>query len=157
MHGRTDIASAEDVGASDAAAIDAVVADFYALFDNRNGLAPLLDAPHRVFARDAVIVRRDGEALSTMTLDAFLAPRRAWLSDGTLAGFHEWETDARTSVAGGIATRLSRYRKQGLRHGTAIDGSGAKSLQLVRTPDGWRIAAVLWEDGADIDWRDATR
>lgn len=141
--------------AAEPAAIDAVVAAFYALFDNRVGLSPLLDAPHRLFTADARIVRRDGTASVSMSLDAFLAPRRRWLRDGTLAGFHEWETQARTSIAGGIATRLSRYRKRGLREGVAIEGEGAKSLQLVLTADGWRIASVLWEDGAEVRWQDA--
>ncbi|WP_205289373.1 DUF4440 domain-containing protein [Lysobacter sp. TY2-98] len=138
-------------------AIDAVVAAFYALFDNRAGLSPELDTPHAVFARDAVIVRRDGDAVATMSLDEFLAPRRRWLADGTLLDFHEWETQSRTFVADGIATRLSRYRKQGRRDGVAIDGEGAKSLQLARTADGWRIAAVLWQDGDAVAWREAAR
>ncbi|WP_133478434.1 DUF4440 domain-containing protein [Cognatilysobacter segetis] len=137
---------------SDVAAIDALVAAFYALFDNRDAPSPLLDAPHRVFLPGATVTRRDGDTASTLTLDAFLAPRRAWLADGTLTGFHEWETAERTHVAGGIATRRSRYRKRGRRDGVAIDGAGVKSLHLVRTGDGWRIAAVLWEDGDDLDW-----
>lgn len=149
---------AEDsaVGAAvspDAAAIDALVAAFYGLFDNRDGLSPLLDAPTRVFLPEATILRRDGDAYVAMTLDAFLAPRRRWLSDGTLVRFHEWETQASTRLAGGLATRLSRYRKEGLRDGVRVDGEGAKSLHLVLTPGGWRIAHVAWEDGEGHDWR----
>ncbi|TZF84257.1 DUF4440 domain-containing protein [Cognatilysobacter lacus] len=136
------------------AAIDALVAAFYAMFDNRNGASPLLATPEHVFLPDALIVRRDGDRVACMHLDGFIGPRRAWLSDGTLSGFHEWETASRTAVAGDIATRLSAYRKQGLRDGTAFDGEGAKSLQLVRAPAGWRIASVLWQDGGP-DWRDA--
>lgn len=135
------------------AAIDAVVASFYAVFDNRRGLSPQIDAPLEVFLPAARILRRDGDAWAAMTLEDFLAPRRRWLADGTLVDFHEWETAASTHVAGGIATRLSRYRKAGLREGVALDGEGTKSLQLVRTAAGWRIASVLWEDGAGLDWR----
>ena len=135
-------------GSQEAAAIDAVVAAFYSMFDNRDGPSPLLAAPERVFLREARIVRRDGDDVLSMALEDFLAPRRRWLSDGTLAGFHEYETAASTSVAGGIAVRRSRYRKQGLRDGVSFDGDGAKALQLVRTAAGWRIASVLWDDGA---------
>ena len=149
-------ASRDDVR-PDVVAIDAVVADFYALFDNRDGLSVLLDAPERVFAPGAVVTRRDGDALATMDVAAFLAPRRAGLADGTLRDFHEYETAARTSVAGGIATRRSCYRKQGLRDGLAIDGEGVKSLHLARTVDGWRITTVLWEDGAGLAWHEASR
>ncbi|GAB1594776.1 hypothetical protein [Lysobacter claricitrinus] len=147
-----------DVAASDeVAAIDAVAAAFYALFDNRDGLSALLDAPDHIFLRDATIARRDQDATSLMSLDAFLAPRRAWLADGTLVDFHEWETQSRTFIAGDIATRLSGYRKSGWRSGVAIDGVGMKSLQFVRTPAGWRIASVLWQDGGDIAWHEASR
>jgi hypothetical protein len=147
-----------DAAASvEVAAIDAVVAAFYSLFDNRDGLSPLLDAPQRLFVDDAMILRRDDSTIDAMPLDAFLAPRRRWLADGTLLDFCEWETHAHTAIAGGIATRRSRYRKRGLRHGVRIDGEGAKALQLVRTANGWRIASVLWEDGADLDWQDISR
>lgn len=143
------------IGSASSAAIDAIVAAFYALFDNRQGLSPLIDAPQQLFLREATILRRDGDAIEVMSLDAFLAPRRRWLSDGTLVDFREWEVEARTTVAGGIATRTSRYRKRGLRDGVAFDGEGAKALQLVRTAQGWRIASVLWEDGAGLGWQDA--
>ncbi|MGY3266146.1 hypothetical protein [Lysobacter sp. HA35] len=142
-----------DAAASDeVAAIDALIAAFYSLFDNRDGLSPLLRTPERVFLPDVTIVRRDADAISVMSLHDFIKPRRAWLADGTLVDFHEWETQSRTFVAGDIATRLSRYRKQGFRSGVAIDGEGAKSLQLVCTEAGWRIASVLWQDGGDLDW-----
>ena len=144
-----DIATATDA----VAAIDAVVAAFYALFDNRRGASPALDTPGCIFRDDAVIVRHDGASVSVMSLDAFLAPRREWLRDGTLVDFHEWETEARTFVAGDVATRLSRYRKSGRRGAVAVDGGGLKSLQLVHTAVGWRIASVLWQDGDDA-WRE---
>lgn len=139
--------------AADVAAVDALAAAFYALFDNRGGPSQSLDAPLHVFVRDAVIVRREAETTLSMTLEAFLAPRRRWLADGTLVDFHEAETDARTFIAGDIATRLSRYRKHGRRDGAPVDGEGVKSLQCVRTAEGWRIASVTWQDGAGLDWR----
>ena len=141
---------------SEVAAIAAVVAAFYSLFDNRDGLSPLLDTLHRVFIDGASIVRREGDAIEVTSLDAFLAPRRRWLADGTMVDFHEWEIHAATAIAGGIATRRSRYRKRGLKNGVPIDGEGAKALQLVRVAQGWRVASVLWEDGAGLDWQDAS-
>ncbi|WP_133501030.1 DUF4440 domain-containing protein [Cognatilysobacter terrigena] len=152
----TTTAPRHDATASDeVVAIDALAAAFYALFDNRQGLSPLLDSPQALFLHDAVIVRRDGDVMTAMSLDAFLTPRRRWLSDGTLVDFHEFETQSRTFVADGIATRLSRYRKQGQRDDQRIDGEGAKSLHLVRTEAGWRIASVVWQDGDDVAWREA--
>ena len=33
--------------------------------------------------------------------------------------------------------------------GEPFTGRGAKSVQLVRTSDGWRISAVAWDDERD--------
>lgn len=139
------------------AAIDAHVAAFFALFDNRAGRVPGFDDAAALFLPDAVIVRRDGDDVQAMSLEAFLAPRLRWLADGTLVDFHEWEMAASTSIADGIATRRSRYRKQGLQHGRAIDGEGAKAIQLVLTGSGWRIASIVWQDGDGVDWLDHAR
>ena len=47
---------------------------------------------------------------------------------------------------GNIAQRWCRYRKAGVLDGVAFEAEGWKSLQCVRTPQGWRIASVAWDD-----------
>ena len=68
------------------------------------------------------------------------------LTDGTLTDFHEWETGASTQVLRGSASRHSTYAKSGFQNGAPYAGSGAKFIQLVRKQQGWRIAAIAWED-----------
>lgn len=128
------------------AGVDEVVRAFFSLFDNRTGEAIQAEQVERIFHPQASITKRTADQVEVMTLETFLAPRRKLLSEGRLKDFHEWEVEAETHGAGGIATRLGRYRKEGLLDGQAYSGEGRKSIQLVRTEGGWRITAVLWED-----------
>jgi hypothetical protein len=132
----------------DTAEIDAVVARFYAAFDNRGGRAPASDELRELFAPGASITRVSGEGADTWDVDAFIAPRAAMLSDGSLSDFHEWETEAETTVLDNIASRRSRYAKDGRLGGAPYAGAGRKFIQLCRVDGRWRIAAVLWEDDA---------
>jgi len=86
------------------------------------------------------------DEVAVWDLDAFIAPRAAMLSDGTLTGFHEWETEGRTLVAGNIASRASRYAKAGLLKGADYRGAGRKFIQFHRRDGRWLISSVLWED-----------
>lgn len=128
------------------AAIDALVADFYAAFDNRGGRNSAADRLIDMFLPEAIIVRAGATGVETMTVETFIAPRARMLADGTLTDFHEWETDASTQVRHGIASRHSTYAKSGRRGGAPYAGSGAKFIQLVRKQQAWRIAAIAWED-----------
>lgn len=135
-----------EVDQYDEAAIDALVADFYAAFDNRGGRRCAADRLIDVFLPEAMIVRAGATGVETMTVETFIAPRARMLADGMLADFHEWETGASTQVLRGIASRHSTYAKSGWRNGAPYAGSGAKFIQLVRKQQGWRIAAIAWED-----------
>jgi hypothetical protein len=126
--------------------IEALIAAFYAAFDNRDGRAPGLDGLRALFIDTATITRVSGDAVERWDPDAFIAPRRALLTDGTLTDFHEWEVEGRTTVLADIASRWSTYRKQGTLHGAPYDGGGDKFIQLYRRDGRWRINAVLWQD-----------
>lgn len=71
---------------------------------------------------------------------------RRLLTDGRLVDFSEWETSERTEIAGDIASRFSEYRKSGTLDGEPFDGGGTKTIQFVRTSQGWRISALAWYD-----------
>lgn len=128
--------------------IDRVIAAFFAAFDNRSGAAPGLAALPGLFLPGAIIVKRAAGVAEAMTVDQFIAPRAALLTGGRLVDFHEWETEAETTLADGLALRVSRYRKAGVMDGAAMAGGGRKHTSLVRTEAGWRIASVTWEDNA---------
>lgn len=109
---------------SDQQAIDGVIGAFFAAFDNRGGRAPDIEGLRALFLPGAVIVKRTGEAAEAMDVEAFIAPRAALLTGDRLTDFHEWETEARTAIAGGLATRWSPYAKSGHLNGAPTNGTG---------------------------------
>ncbi len=105
-----------------------------------------MDRLRSLFLPGAAIVRTGATGVEMMTVETFIAPRDRMLADGTLTDFHEWETGASTQVLRDIACRHSTYMKSGKHHGAPYAGSGAKLIQMVRDKQGWRIAAIAWED-----------
>jgi hypothetical protein len=128
------------------AEIDALIRRYYAAFDNRDGRVPDLGELRSLFAVGACITRVSSTAVDFWTVDEFITPRIDWLTKGTLSDFHEWETRARTTVLGDIASRESWYCKAGTSDGAPFAGEGRKFIQLYRTAERWLIASVLWQD-----------
>ncbi|MFD4871535.1 DUF4440 domain-containing protein [Streptomyces sp. NPDC058412] len=127
------------------AEIDRVTAEFFGAFDNRGGRAADVERIRRLMLPGGVVVKT-GPDFTACTVDEFIEPRRLLLSGGRLAEFSEWETSERTEIAGDIASRFGEYRKSGILDGEPFEGGGTKTIQFVRTPDGWRIAAFSWYD-----------
>jgi hypothetical protein len=125
--------------------IDALTAEFFGAFDNRGGKAADVDRIRRLVLPGGVIVTT-APKFTVYTVDEFIEPRRRLLSDGRLVEFSEWETSERTEVAGDIASRFGEYRKSGVLDGEPFEGVGTKTIQFVRTADGWRITAFAWHD-----------
>ncbi|GHI01949.1 hypothetical protein AQI88_17410 [Streptomyces cellostaticus] len=126
--------------------IDAVTAEFFGAFDNRDGKAADVERLRRLVLPGGVIVMT-GPDFTVYTVEEFIEPRRRMLADGRLVAFSEWETSERTQIVGDIASRVAEYRKSGILNGEPFEGGGTKTIQFVRTPDGWRISALAWYDG----------
>ncbi|WP_030712135.1 DUF4440 domain-containing protein [Streptomyces sp. NRRL F-2580] len=127
------------------AEIDVVTAEFFGAFDNRGGQAADVGRIRRLMLPGAAIVKT-GPDFTPYTVDEFIEPRLLLLSGGRLAEFSEWETSERTEIAGDIASRFGEYHKSGILDGEPFEGGGTKTIQFVRTPEGWRIAAFSWYD-----------
>ena len=126
--------------------IDEVIAAFYAAFDNRGSRPVHTDRLIELFAPEARVVRLSDGVIHSWSVNDFILPREAMLSDGTLTNFHEWETTSRTTVLADIASRESHYEKSGTMNGQPYAGVGRKFIQLCRLDGRWRITAVLWQD-----------
>lgn len=126
--------------------IDRIVKRFYDAFTNAGGVPRNVDVLYELFHPDGRIAKTVGGAGGFMTVREFVEPRRIMLSDGSLVDFFEEETSHQTHVFGSMAQRFSRYRKQWIAGGAAHTGGGAKSLQFVRTPGGWKIISLVWDD-----------
>lgn len=125
--------------------LDAVTAEFFGAFDNRGGKAADVGRVRRLVLPGGVIVKT-GPEFTVCTVEEFIEPRLRLLTDGRLVEFSEWETSERTDVAGDIAARFGTYRKSGVLDGEPFEGGGTKTIQFVRTAEGWRISALAWYD-----------
>ncbi|MFD5145983.1 DUF4440 domain-containing protein [Streptomyces sp. NPDC058401] len=130
------------------AELDRLMSVFLGAFTNADGGRPDLGAVREVFIPQGMIIKNIGGDPVIYDLDGFIEPRVKILTDGTLTEFREWEVAERTEVFGSIAHRFSQYRKSGYLDGTWFEGTGHKTTQYVRTPDGWRMSAMAWDDVA---------
>ena len=131
---------------ADRETIAEMVRSFFAAFTSGPDGVERLDALRALFLPQAVIVRTCGLEPVVYDVEGFIAPRAALLSGGTLADFHEWALDGHTEVFGDIAHHFCGYEKAWVQDGVPFTGRGMKTMQLVRTPAGWRISAVAWDD-----------
>ncbi|MBT9459825.1 MAG: nuclear transport factor 2 family protein [Burkholderiaceae bacterium] len=126
--------------------IAALARYFLGAFTNVGGVAPDVARIHQVFVPQGLIIKSTGDAPEIYSLQAFIEPRERLLTEGGLLDFEEVEVSARTELFGNIAQRWCVYRKSGLLDGERFETLGMKTLQLVRTPQGWKIASLAWDD-----------
>ncbi len=131
---------------SDKEIIDEITSAFYSAFSNQGGRPEKIDTLYLLFIENAIIVMNVGTAMDVMDVRQFIEPRRRILTDGLLQDFREWEVEETTNILGNVAQRLSRYEKSWDASGTPASGAGVKALQFVRSVDGWKIAALAWDD-----------
>ncbi|MFF3334075.1 GNAT family N-acetyltransferase [Streptomyces sp. NPDC002888] len=136
-----------DASTSDTRAeLDRLMRAFLGAFTNTGGSRPDVDVIREVFIPQGMIIKNLGADPVIYDLDAFIEPREKILTDGTLTEFSEWEVADRTEVFGSIAHRFSAYRKSGYLDGEWFESSGHKTTQFVRTPAGWRMSSMAWDD-----------
>jgi hypothetical protein len=92
------------------------------------------------------LIRASGESPEISTVDEFIAARQPVVDSGRLTAFREVEYADVTEVFGNVAQRFSGYGKTGELDGAPIEGKGMISTQFVRTPTGWRMASMAWDD-----------
>ncbi|PSK66002.1 putative ribosomal N-acetyltransferase YdaF [Micromonospora sp. MH33] len=125
------------------AELDGLMATFLGAFANPGGTKPNIGAIEEVFIPEGMIISTVGETPVIYDLRQFVEPREKILTDGTLTEFREWET---TEIYGSIAQRFSEYRKSGYLNGEWFEGRGVKTTQFVRTPSGWKLSSLAWDD-----------
>ncbi|RXZ47723.1 DUF4440 domain-containing protein [Agromyces fucosus] len=135
--------------AQDETELDSIAFAFFSAFSSSD-LKPVdLAELRQLFLPGATIVAvaSDG-AINRYEVEGFVEPREALLTGGRLLGFSEREITADTRIFGDIAQRWSLYSKTGTLDGGPADGWGRKATHFVRTSAGWRISAIVWQDGA---------
>ena len=126
--------------------IDNIVKVFFDIFTNTNQKQPDLTIINTICIPETIIIKKSGCAEEIYTLDTFIEPRKKILTDGTLTGFEECETNEETRIIGNIAQRFSKFEKSGYLNGSYFKASGNKFFQFIKTIDGWKINSIIWED-----------
>jgi hypothetical protein len=119
---------------------------FFAAVSFNDGGRPGYDALHQLFVAGGTLIKCTSETPEITSVDAFIRPRQAVVDSGALTSFSETEVTERTEVFGNVGHRFSTYAKRGVMNGVPIEGHGAIVTQFVRTPQGWRISSMAWDD-----------
>ena len=129
----------------DRAQIELLLQKFSMALSNRHGPATLAALPHWLLPQ-ASLTRGSAAGLNSVSLQGFMTPRAHLLMGGRLLGFEEHTVEQRIDVFGRVAQAWLRYRRSGQMDGAEISGEGFKSLQLLKTEAGWKIASLAWQD-----------
>lgn len=132
--------------AEDKEAIDQLTAAFFKVFSAKPDGVVNLDQIYQLFIPQGLIIKNLGSTLEIYDLQQFIEPREKLLNDGSLVDFEEEEVSERTEIFGNIAQRFSLYRKSGILSGEGFETRGMKTLQFIRTPEGWRMSSLAWDD-----------
>ncbi len=125
--------------------MESLLEDFFRAVSFEPGERPHYETIRDLFVPAGLLVKAVG-APDVATVDGFIAPRLALVESGALTEFHESERSGQTQVFGNVAQRWSVYDKRGVQDGVEFAAVGRISTQFVRTPSGWLITAMAWDD-----------
>jgi len=129
--------------------LDDLTKRFFLLFSNKNGITPAIENIYQLCIPEAMIIKNTGPSPEIYTLEQFIAPRKKILTDGTLIDFSEEEMAERTEIFGNIAQRFCCYKKSGILSGQPFETKGMKTIQFIKTAEGWKISSLAWDDERD--------
>jgi hypothetical protein len=128
------------------AELKALTDDFFRAVSFESGQRPAYARIRDLFIDDGKLIRNTSELPEISSADDFIASRQSMFDSGALTSFQEVETAETTEVFGNVAHRFSTYEKRGTMNGEAIEGAGLISTQFIRTPDGWKMSSMAWDD-----------
>jgi hypothetical protein len=128
------------------AELKALIDEFFRAVSFESGGRPAYARIRDLFIDDAKLIRNSSELPEISSVDDFIASRQSMVGSGALTSFEEFETAETTEVFGNVAHRFSTYEKRGTLNGEAIEGGGLISTQFIRTPSGWKMSSMAWDD-----------
>ncbi|GIF41625.1 DUF4440 domain-containing protein [Actinoplanes xinjiangensis] len=128
------------------AVLETLIRRFFAAVSFESGQRPTYEVLHELFIEDGKLIKAGGARPEITTVQHFIEPRQRSVDSGELSAFHESETAEITEVFGDVAHRFSIYTKHGVLGGTPFTGRGMISTQFVRTPEGWKLISMAWDD-----------
>lgn len=126
--------------------LDALAAAFFKAVSFEPGGVPPYQNIHGLFIDAGLLIKNTASTPEISTVREFIAPRQALVDSGALTRFKEWELSETTQVFGNIAHRYSAYGKAGTQDGKDFEARGVISTQFIKTPEGWKMSAMAWDD-----------
>jgi hypothetical protein len=126
--------------------ITSVITAFFEAVSFETGGHPAYGRIHDLFIDGGKLIKTSGESPEIASVDEFIAPRQARVDSGSLTAFREFEVSELTEVFGNVAHRFSTYGKRGTQDGATFDGAGVITAQFIRTPGGWKMTTMAWDD-----------
>jgi hypothetical protein len=126
--------------------LEALMNRFLRAVSFRPGGQPTYHELYALFVDGATLIKTASSLPEISTVASFIKARQETVDSGALVWFQEIETANITEIFGNVAHRFSTYEKRGSLEGATIDVRGAISTQYVRTPNGWRMSSMAWDD-----------
>jgi hypothetical protein len=126
--------------------LEMLINEFFRSVSFQTGETPAYCRIHELFVEEGKLIKNNSNAPEMSTIDGFIASRQRMVDSGVLTSFLEIETAEITEVFGNIAHRFSTYVKRSTVNGAVIEGRGLISTQFIRTPAGWRMISMAWDD-----------
>jgi len=126
--------------------LDALAAAFFEAVSFEPGGTPPYGKIHGLFIATGLLIKNTASTPEISTVAQFIAPRQALVDSGALTRFKEWELSEATQIFGNIAHRYSAYGKAGTQGGKSFEARGVISTQFIKTPEGWKMSAMAWDD-----------
>jgi hypothetical protein len=107
---------------------------------------PAFASIYELFIEAGLLIKNSGTTPEISSVRQFIEPRQASVNGGELTRFHEAEPSDTTETFGNVAHRFSAYVKSGTLKGVPFEARGLISTQFVRTPAGWKMSSMAWDD-----------
>jgi hypothetical protein len=126
--------------------LDRLMADFFQAVSFVEGEQPHYDDIYRLFIEAGLLIKNSQTTPEIASICQFIEPRQATVRSGELTSFREVELSEITEIFGNVAQRFSAYAKFGTIKGAPFAARGMIATQFIRTPAGWKMSAMAWDD-----------
>ena len=126
--------------------LGALLKEFFLAVSFGPGEKPHYERIEPLFIDAGKLIKASSEIPEISGVGQFIEPRLKLAESGALSSFEEVESAEITHVFGNVAHRLSTYEKRGVLNGVAFSGRGVISTQFIRTPGGWKMTSMAWDD-----------
>jgi len=126
--------------------LDQLMDAFFRAVSFVEGEQPHYDDIYRLFIETGLLIKNSQATPEIANVGQFIEPRQATVRSGELTSFREVELSEITEIFGNVAQRFSAYAKSGITNSVPFAARGMIATQFIRTPAGWKMSAMAWDD-----------